>query len=518
MSTAQPSSLDADAAKHVDVLIVGAGISGIGSAYHLQTQCPWASFAIIEAMDGFGGTWRTHRYPGVRSDSDLFTFGYRFKPWTGPPIATGDEIQAYLKEVIDENAIGQHIRYGVRIESADWCSSSSQWTVSCVDAKSGHRSAIRASFVWLCSGYYDHSEGFTPHWPEMAAFKGQIIHPQRWPENLDYKGKRVLVIGSGATAATIVPAMAEDAAHVTMLQRSPTYFYPRRNANVLADHLRYLEVDPAWIHEIIRKEMLTLQRDVAERAKREPEILKEELVAGVRAHLPPDYDVAKHFTPRYRPWQQRVAFVPEGDLFSGIVSGKASVVTDTIERFTERGVLLASGEEIEADIIVTATGFNLLAGGGIAFSLDGRPVDLCNKVTYRGLMWEGVPNLAWIMGYFRASWTLRVDLVGDFVCRLLNRMRTEHFSSVQAQLRDDERSLPQLPWVEDDDFNPGYLQRGADRMPKRLDKADWRHTQDYWAERNDLPQIDLALAPLKFGKRPAGNETAEAPAGLRRAG
>jgi cation diffusion facilitator CzcD-associated flavoprotein CzcO len=501
IDAAAPSPLPAQGKpEHVDVLIVGAGISGIGSAYHLQTQCPWASYAILETHDSFGGTWLTHRYPGVRSDSDLYTFGYRFKPWSGPPIATGEQIQSYLQEVIAENAIQPHIRYRHRIDRADWSPATSRWTVEATNLDSAERVVLTTNFLWLCTGYYEHAKGYTPEWPGMSDYKGRIVHPQQWPTDLDYKGKRVLVIGSGATAATLVPAIANETAHVTLLQRSPTYFLPRRNVNDLADQLRYLEVDPAWIHEIVRRQVLRLQQDITERAKSEPEAIKAELIAGARAYLGPDFDVERHFTPRYRPWQQRIAFVPDGDLFRGIASGKASVVTDGIDHFTQKGVRLASGDEIEADIIVTATGFNLQTGGGIAFSRDHEPIDLSARVTYRGLMWEGVPNLAWIMGYFRASWTLRVDLIGDFVCRLLNHMRAGGLASVRPERPADERDLPSLPWIEEEDFNPGYLQRGAHLFPQRLDAPDWRHTQDYWAERKELPSIDFAQAPLQFAK------------------
>lgn len=476
--------------EHFDVLIVGAGISGIGAAYHLQKQCPDKTFVALEGLDSFGGTWHMHRYPGIRSDSDLYTFGYRFKPWTGTPIATAQEILTYMKEVIEENDLERHIRYGHRISTAKWSSEDNLWTVYATDKKTGEERRFTANFLWMCQGYYRHSEGYTPEWPDMDKFKGQIIHPQTWPEDLDYKGKKVIVIGSGATAATLVPAIAADCEHVTLLQRSPTYFIPGRNENELADRLRQLEVDESWIHEITRREILHNQAEFARRSFEEPEEVRKELLDAVRLFLPEE-TVQKHFTPRYRPWQQRVAFVPDGDIFQGIASGKASVETDEIERFTEKGILLKSGKELEADIIVTATGFNLSVLGDIDFDIDGKPLNFADTVTYRGMMFTGVPNLIWVFGYFRASWTLRVDLLGDFVARLLKHMDEKGAKKVTVELRKEDSNMPLLPWIDPENFNPGYLMRGMHLLPKRGDKPEWQHTQDYWTEKDELPAIDL---------------------------
>ncbi len=343
----------------------------------------------------------------------------------------------------------------------------------------------------MCQGYYRHSEGYTPEWKGMDTFKGEIVHPQTWPEDLDYKGKNVLVIGSGATAATLVPAIAGDCNHVTLLQRSPTYFIPGRNENVLADQLRKLDIKEEWIHEITRREILANQGEFTRRSFEEPEAVKEELLAGVRAYLGPDYDVETHFTPKYRPWRQRIAFVPDGDIFKGIASGKASVVTDEIECFTEKGILLKSGKELEADIIVTATGFNLSVLGDIGFEIDGKQVDFSDTVTYRGMMFTGVPNMLWIFGYFRASWTLRVDLLGDFICRLLNHMKKRGAKRVEVQLRPEDKDMQLHSWIDPENFNPGYLMRGMHLLPKRGDKPEWQHTQDYWREKDELPAIDL---------------------------
>lgn len=477
--------------QHFDVIIVGAGISGIGSAYHLIQQSPGTSFTVLESQDSFGGTWHTHRYPGIRSDSDLYTFGYRFKPWKGTPIATAEEILAYMGEVIDDHDLARHIQYKTKITSARWSSQENLWTLETVRTDTGETASFTTNFLWMCQGYFRHSEGYTPQWPGMETYKGLIVHPQTWPENLDYKGKKVVVIGSGATAATVVPAIASEVEHVTLLQRSPTYFIPGRNVNELADTLRELEIDETWVHEIVRKKILFDGAAFTRRTMEEPEVVKAELLAGVRAFLGEDYDVDKHFTPRYRPWRQRIAFVPNGDLFQGIASGKASVVTDEIEAFTEKGILLKSGETLEADIIVTATGFDLNVLGDIDFHIDGKPLDFSQTVNYRGMMFTGVPNLIWVFGYFRASWTLRADLIGDFVPRLLNHMKAKGAKRVVPALRPEDKDMVLQPWIDPENFNPGYLMRGMHLLPKSGDKPEWTHTQDYWAEKDELPAIDL---------------------------
>ncbi|MEI9994034.1 MAG: NAD(P)/FAD-dependent oxidoreductase [Rhizomicrobium sp.] len=486
-------------AEHFDMLIVGAGISGVGAAYHMTQQCPGKSFVVLEALESFGGTWLTHKYPGIRSDSDLYTFGYRFKPWTGAPIASAAEILRYMGEVIDENDLKRHIRYRHKIATATWSSADNLWTIEAVRGDTGETVRFTTNFLWMCQGYYRQSEGYTPSWKGMADFKGRIVHPQTWPDDLDYKDKDVVVIGSGATAATLVPAIAGDCKHVTLLQRSPTYFIPGRNANELADTLRQLEVKEEWIHEIVRRKVLFDQAAFTKRSFEEPEAVKQELLGGVRAFLGPDYDVGKHFTPAYRPWRQRIAFVPDGDLFQGIKSGKASVVTDRIERFTPDGILLQSGEELKADIIITATGFNLNAMGDIAFAIDGAPLDFADTVTYRGMMFTGVPNLVWVFGYFRASWTLRADLLGDFVCRLLKHMDEKGAKRIAVALPPEDKDMKLLPWIDPENFNPGYLQRGMDLLPKRGDKPEWQHTQDYWKEKDELPAIDLDDPVFVYG-------------------
>ena len=486
------------AAQHFDILIVGAGISGIGAAYHLTDQCPGKTFAVLEAYETFGGTWHMHTYPGIRSDSDLYTFGYRFKPWLGTPIATAEEILSYMGEVIDENDIGRHIRYQHKITSANWSSKDKLWTVNVTRGDTGEALVFTTNFLWMCQGYYDHAKGYTPEWEGMETYQGEIVHPQTWPEDLDYKGKNVIVIGSGATAATVVPAIAADCKHVTLLQRSPTYFIPGRNENELVDELRKIGVQETWIHEIARRKILFDQAELTQRSIDEPEVLKEELLAGVREFLGPDYDVDKHFTPSYRPWQQRIAFVPDGDLFQGITSGAASVVTDHIDHFTPKGILLKSGEELEADIIITATGFNLSVLGGIPFAVDDKPVDFADTVTYRGMMFTGVPNLAWVFGYFRASWTLRVDIMGDFLCRLFKHMDEKGAKQVSVELPAEDKDMPRAPWIEESNFNPGYLARSMHLMPKCGNKPEWQHTQDYWSERDVLPAIDLDEKAFRY--------------------
>jgi cation diffusion facilitator CzcD-associated flavoprotein CzcO len=487
----EPRSAHSPTTEQFDVLIVGAGISGIGAAYHLSTQCPEQRFVVLEGLETFGGTWHMHRYPGIRSDSDLYTFGYRFKPWVGPPIATAAEIQRYLGEVVAENDLARHIRYRHRISSARWSSAENLWTLDATRTDTGEACRFRARFLWMCQGYYRHAKGYTPEWDGMEDFAGTIVHPQTWPADLDYRGKRVIVIGSGATTATLVPAIAGDCEHVTVLQRSPTYFIPARNENELADTLRELAIDETWIHEIVRRKLLHDQLVLTRRSVEEPAAVKDELIAGVRAYLGPDYDVATHFTPRYRPWQQRVAFVPDGDLFRGIAAGKATMVTDEIERFTKRGILLKSGKELTADIIVTATGFNVSALGDIAFTIDGKALDLHETVTYRGMMFTGVPNLLWVFGYFRASWTLRVELLCDFVCRLLRHMRARGAERVEVALRPEDAGMPLLDWIDPANFNPGYLMRGMHLLPRRGPKPEWQHTQDYWSEKDVIPAIDL---------------------------
>ncbi len=487
------------AAEELDVIVVGAGISGIGAAYHLVHRRPGVRFAVIEAQHGYGGTWLTHTYPGVRSDSDLHTFGFGFKPWVGKPIATGDQILDYLGEAIVENDLARFIRYGHRVDTADWSSDTRRWTLTGTHT-GGAPFAVTAPFLYMCQGYYRHAEGYMPTWPGMETFCGPIVHPQRWPDDLGYRGKRVVVIGSGATAATIIPAMAPDVAHITMLQRSPTYFRSGRNVNELAELLREVDTPAEWVHEIVRRRMLIESAKFTERCFSEPDVVRRELMDAVRDRLKPEYrhSVDIDFNPRYLPWRQRLAFVPDGDLFEAINSGQASVVTDEIESFTPTGIALASGRHLDADIVISATGFDLCVLGDVAFAVDGEPLRFGDTVTYHGAMFTGVPNMVWVFGYLRAPWTLRADMVAEFVCRLLGHMDAMGASTVVPRLRPHDAGMTLRPWITEDNFNPGYIRRGVHLLPRQGDRDPWLHTQDYWAEKDVMPAIDLDDGALVY--------------------
>jgi len=476
-------------AEHFDVLVVGAGISGVGAAYHLKTQCPDRSYVVLEAQASFGGTWHSHRFPGIRSDSDLYTFGYRFKPWVAAPIAVAPSILKYMGEVIEENDLGSHIRYGHKVQSAVWSSRDNRWTIT-AESPDGRQARFTANFLFMCQGYYRHQEGYTPDWPGMDSFRGVIAHPENWPETLDYRDKRVVIIGSGATAATMAPAMAKDAAHVTVLQRSPTYFIAQPNANEFFEQLQPLGLDDMLVHDIVRRKVVVDMDQITRRSFEEPEALSQELLAGVEAFVGPEI-VAKHFTPSYRPWRQRIAILPDGDMLQAIRDGSVSMVTDHIDRFVPEGVKLKSGEILEADIIATATGFNLNVLGDIDFVIDGKPLAFHETITYRGMMFTGVPNMAWVFGYLRNSWTLRSELIADFVCRMLNHMSEKGLERVEVALRPADHNMPLGPWIDPENFNGGYIMRSQHLLPQRGDKPEWQHTQDYWREKDDFPAIDL---------------------------
>ncbi len=483
--------------EHFDVLIVGAGISGIASAHHLQDQNPGTSFVVLEALESFGGTWFSHRFPGIRSDSDLYTFGYRFKPWVGPPIALAEEIRKYMGDVIEENGLGGHIRYGHKVRSASWSSANNLWTLV-AEGPDGQEVRFTTGFLWMCQGYYRHQEGYTPEWQGMETFKGVIAHPENWPADLDYAGKRVVIIGSGATAATMAPAMAGKAAHVTVLQRSPTYFIAQPNQNEFMEMLKPLGLDAHLVHEIVRRKVVVDFDEITRRCFEEPEAVVAELLAGIEAFIGPE-EVKKHFTPTYLPWRQRIAILPDGDMMEEIKQGRVGMVTDHIDRFVPEGILLKSGKVLEADVIATATGFNLSVLGDIAFSIDGKPLAFHETVTYRGTMFTGVPNMAWVFGYFRNSWTLRSELVADFVCRLLRHMREKGARSVEVGLRREDHNMPLGPFIDPENFNAGYLMRGLALLPQRGDKPEWRHTQDYWSEKDAFPAIDLDGEEFRYG-------------------
>ena len=478
--------------EHFDVLVVGAGISGINAAYHLRQQCPDTRFVVLETFHSFGGTWLSHTYPGIRSDSDLYTFGYSFKPWVGPPIATAGEILSYLGEVITENDLERDFRYRHQITNARWSSAEKHWAITATNLDTGVPQHFTATFLYMGQGYYRHNRGHWPEWQDMDQFEGRLVHSEEWTEDVEYAGKNVLLIGSGASAATIAPNICEAASSVTMLQRSPTYFRSGRNAIEIADALRKIDVREDWIHEITRKQITWEADEFVKRAKAEPDAVREELIGEVRRLLGPDYDVEKHFTPSYRPWRQRIAFVPDDDLFTHISAGRVIVETDEIERFTPSGVMLKSGRALKADLIVAATGFNLNAFGDIAFEVDGTPVNFNDTLTYRGMMCTGVPNMVSVFGYLRASWTLRADLVAGFFCRLMNHMADTQSQSVEVALRPEDADMQLGDWIADENFNANYVKRGLHLMPKAGDKPEWQHTQHYWRDKDEIPAIDLS--------------------------
>ncbi len=463
--------------EHVDVLIVGAGISGIGAAYHLSTNCPGRSFAILEGRDDIGGTWDLFKYPGVRSDSDMHTLGYSFKPWTADKsIADGPSIMSYLRETVAEYGIEPHIRFHHLVKRAEWSTATSTWTVHAERADTGESVELSCNFLFMCSGYYSYKQGHDPEFAGRDRFHGQIIHPQAWPEDLDYAGKKVVVIGSGATAVTIVPAMAPDVEKITMLQRSPTYMVSRPDQDAIANRLRKVLPDKV-AYDITRYKNITLQQFMYKRVRDKPEESSKRLVDMVREQLPTDYDVDTHFTPTYNPWDQRLCLVPNGDMFEAISSGSAEVVTGAIRGFTEEGVELESGEVLEADIIVTATGLKLVTLGEMDIVVDGEPVDISQTWSYKGFAYSDVPNLASSFGYINASWTLRADLICEYVCRLLNHMDETGTTQCTPRLRASDRDMPQRDWIEN--FSSGYMQRAMHLMPKQGDREPWINPQNY---------------------------------------
>ncbi|HWE33559.1 MAG TPA: NAD(P)/FAD-dependent oxidoreductase [Solirubrobacteraceae bacterium] len=461
-------------ADHVDVVIVGAGLSGIGAACHLETECPGKSYAVLEARERLGGTWDLFRYPGIRSDSDMYTLGYRFKPWSeAKSIADGPSILSYVQETAREYGVEEHIRFNHRVVRSEWSTESGSWTVFAEQTDTGETVELTADFVFMCSGYYRYDEGYTPEFAGTDRFRGEIVHPQHWPEGLDYAGKRVVVIGSGATAVTLVPAMAESAEHVTMLQRSPSYIVALPDEDPLANFARrHLPRGAAYAIARWKNVLLTLAS--FQLSRRRPRLMKAILRKGVERQLPRGYDIDTHFKPRYNPWDQRMCLVPNGDLFKAIREGRASVVTDQIETFTERGLKLASGAELEADVIVSATGLNLLALGGMQLVVDGHEVALPDTMGYKGMMLSGIPNLAVAIGYTNASWTLKCDLTCQYVCRLLKYMDAHGY--VQVTPENNDPSVSPEPFI---DFSSGYVVRSIDKFPKQGSKAPWRLYQNY---------------------------------------
>ncbi|MBR0551362.1 flavin-containing monooxygenase [Stakelama marina] len=469
--------------EHFDVVVVGAGISGIGAGYHLQAKSPDRSYVILEGRERLGGTWDLFRYPGIRSDSDMYTLGYSFRPWTNAKaIADGPSILEYLEDTAADYGIDRHIRYQHRVVSAAWSTEDAAWTVVAQRGPENEEVRYTCNFLFMCSGYYNYAKGHAPEFAGSEDFTGEIVHPQFWPENLDYSGKHVVVIGSGATAVTLVPEMAKSAAHVTMLQRSPTYIVARPSEDKLANWLRS-KLPAKVAYGLTRWKNVILQQIFYRLARKKPEKTKERLIDMVRDELGADYDVATHFTPSYNPWDQRLCLVPDADLFASIRDGSASVVTGHIDRFTETGIRLKSGEQIDADIIVTATGLELQLMSDLDFSVDGKKVDPAKSLNYKGMMYSDIPNLASSFGYTNASWTLKADLTCNYVCRLLNTMKSRGLRQCTPRVEGDVEEEPFL------DFTSGYVQRAIDRFPKQGTTKPWRVHQNY----------TLDVLSLKFG-------------------
>ena len=477
---------------HFDVLIVGAGLSGIGAAFHIQTAFPSRGYAILETRGASGGTWDLFRYPGIRSDSDMFTLGYGFKPWKGKKaIADGADIRSYIRETAAENGIDKHIRYHSKVVRADWSSADATWTVTVERQDTGKTEELTCSFFFSCSGYYRYDEGFTPDFPGLQDFKGQVVHPQHWPEDLDYAGKRVVVIGSGATAVTLIPSMAPDAGHITMLQRSPTYIISQPSMDPLADVLRKT-LPEKKAAQLIRARYLSMHIGFYEFCRRRPKEARLLLRKLLERQLPDDVDFDEHFKPHYEPWDQRLCLVPSGDLFKALRTHKVDMVTDHIEKFTPKGILLKSGRELEADIVVTATGLNLQVFGGAQLAVDGVDVKLPETMAYKGMMLSGIPNFAFIVGYTNASWTLKADLVCEYVVRLL-----EHMDQKNLQVCEPRRdpNVDEEPFL---DFQANYVLRAVDNFPKQGSEAPWKLKMNYFVDRKKLRKASIIDNDMKF--------------------
>jgi cation diffusion facilitator CzcD-associated flavoprotein CzcO len=493
--------------EHLDVLIVGAGLSGVGAACHLRANCPDKSFAIVEARDAVGGTWDLFRYPGIRSDSDMFTLGYAFKPWTeAKAIADGPSILEYIRETARDHGVQERIRFNHRLVRASWSSADARWTVDLLRTDTDETVQLTCSFLFGCTGYYRYDQGYAPEFRGTERFGGEIVHPQHWPQDLDYSGKRVVVIGSGATAVTLIPAMAPAAEHVTMLQRSPSYVLTLPAKDPIADVLR--KRLPAKVaYPIVRWKNVILSSAVFQLSRRAPRLMKKVIRKGVARQLPRDFDVDTHFRPRYDPWDQRLCLVPDGDLFKTIRRGDASIVTDSIDTFTERGIRLASGRELEADVIVTATGLNLLLLGGMEITVDGREIDLSETIGYKGMMFSGVPNFACTIGYTNASWTLKGDLAATYVCRLINHMDANGHDRCMPLAPHDPGHATE-PFI---DLRSGYVLRALDALPKQGSRTPWRLHQNYPRDVALLKYGRLEDEAIAFSARSAAPAPASAP-------
>ena len=475
------------ALEHFDVLIMGAGLSGIDAAHHLQKYCPKKSYVILDQRERIGGTWDLFRYPGIRSDSDMLTMGYSFRPWTSPKaISPGEDIRQYIAETARDEGIDRHIRFRHRIVRAAWSSADAWWTVEAM--RDGQLVTLTCNFLFSCAGYYRYSAGYTPKFPGAGRFQGKLVHPQAWPAELDYSGKRVVIIGSGATAVTLVPAMAKTAAHVTMLQRSPTYIISAPEQDTKANWLR-ARLPATWAYRLARWKNVGFMLYIYQLSQRYPAFVKAGILKKIQEELGPDFDIATHFTPRYNPWEQRLCLVPDADLFHSIRSGKASVVTDQIETFTEGGIRLQSGKELAADVIVTATGLVMQAFGGVELLVDGRKVETGDTLAYKGVMVSGVPNMASVFGYINASWTLKADLICAYVCRILNLMDRKGVRQVTPRSGDERAAASFI-----ENFSSGYMQRALADWPKQGTHQPWRVYQNYI---RDI--LTMKLAPVEDG-------------------
>jgi len=489
--------------RHFDVLIVGAGISGIGAACHLTRECPGKTYRLLERRHAIGGTWDLFRYPGIRSDSDMYTFAYHFRPWGETKVlADGHKIKKYIEDTAAEYGVPEHIDYGRTVLTADWSSADAQWTVVAKDEASGKTETYTSRYLLGCTGYYNYDGGYRPFFPGEDRFQGQIVHPQHWPEDLDYAGKRVVIIGSGATTITLVPAMAETAGHVTMLQRSPTYIIALPDDDTIAAAMRKARIPEKVVYKVSRARNIALQRTFYQLTRRRPKVARKLVLGAVKRQLPPNVDI-KHFTPAYNPWDQRLCVVPNGDLFKALRNGSASVVTDHIESFTEHGIKLKSGDELPADIIVTATGLDMQMMGGVHASVDGEPVVPRDRVVYKGVMLDGVPNAILVIGYTNASWTLKADLAAEYFCRVIRHMDEHGYTTVVAEAQPDDRTDESVMGAA---LTSGYIQRGNAVMPRQGRRKPWKVLNDYVRDAPVLRRGAIDDGVLKFGRagaRPA---------------
>lgn len=491
--------------EHHDILIIGAGISGIGAAFYMKRDCPQKSFAILESRHAIGGTWDLFRYPGIRSDSDLYTFGYEFKPWKSESaIADGSQILSYIRETARENDIDRSICFHSKVVAANWNSDTKRWLLTVRHSETGRERTVSAGWVFCASGYCDYDQGYSPKFPGTETFKGQLIHPQFWPENLDYNGKRIVVVGSGATAVTLIPSMTDRAEHITMLQRTPSYVVTLPTVDPAAEKIKKL-FDPKLAYRLIRRKNVILSRLMWLFCQKFPKLARKLIISGIRKQLPPDFDVDTHFNPPYNPWDQRLCTVPDGDLFKAISAGKASVVTDSIVRFTEEGIRLKSGRELPADIIVTATGLNLKMLGGMQIHIDGKATNLSEKVAYKGMMLNDVPNFSFAIGYTNSSWTLKVGLLCEHVCKLINYM-DEHGYDVCYPVLPEEKFVTR-PLL---DFGAGYVQRSIANLPRQGPSVPWLTSMNYLSDVKLLREASIEDSCLRFQERtPESRESAQ---------